>query len=115
MSPANSTPFSEIALPSRKHSSAGHAEFTKQQQVLPPDRRLKVGLIYSYAPNEAEEDGFLDEEGFETDALDKSSRDFLEAAADACWGGAECRIEREITKGSASKCDVRAVNVGAAR
>jgi type I restriction enzyme R subunit len=48
--------------------------------VLPPDRQLKVGLIYSYAPNEAEEDGFLDEEGFETDALDKSSRDFLEAA-----------------------------------
>ena len=57
-----------------------YTEFAKQQQVLPPDRRLKVGLIYSYAPNEAEEDGFLDEEGFETDALDKSSRDFLEAA-----------------------------------
>jgi type I restriction enzyme R subunit len=57
-----------------------YTEFAKQQQVLPPDRRLKVGLIYSYAPNEAEEDGFLDEEGFETDALDKSSRDFLDAA-----------------------------------
>jgi type I restriction enzyme R subunit len=57
-----------------------YTEFAKQQQVLPPDRRLKVGLIYSYAPNEAEEDGFLDEEGFETDALDQSSRDFLEAA-----------------------------------
>ena len=57
-----------------------YTEFAKQQQVLPPDRRLKVGLIYSYAPNEAEEDGYLDEEGFETDALDKSSRDFLEAA-----------------------------------
>jgi type I restriction enzyme, R subunit len=57
-----------------------YTEFAKQQQVLPPDHRLKVGLIYSYAPNEAEEDGFLDEEGFETDALDKSSRDFLEAA-----------------------------------
>ena len=47
-----------------------YTEFAKQQQALPPDRRLKVGLIYSYAPNEAEEDGFLDEEGFETDALD---------------------------------------------
>ncbi len=57
-----------------------YTEFAKQQQVLPPDRRLKVGLIYSYAPNEAEEDGFLDEEDFETDALDQSSRDFLEAA-----------------------------------
>src|SRR5262249_4718794 len=57
-----------------------YTEFAKQQQVLPPDRRLKVGLIYSYSPNEAEEDGFLDEEGFETDELDQSSRDFLEAA-----------------------------------
>ena len=56
-----------------------YTEFAKQQLVLPPDRRLKVGLIYSYAPNEAEDD-YLDEEGFETDALDKSSRDFLEAA-----------------------------------
>ena len=57
-----------------------YTEFAKQQRELPPDRRLKVGLIYSYAPNEAEDDGYLDEEGFETDALDKSSRDFLEAA-----------------------------------
>jgi type I restriction enzyme, R subunit len=56
-----------------------YTEFAKQQQVLSPDRRLKVGLIYSYAPNEAEADGYLDDEGFETDALDKSSRDFLEA------------------------------------
>jgi type I restriction enzyme R subunit len=57
-----------------------YTEFAKQHQALPPDRWLKVGLIYSYAPNEAEEDGYLDEEGFETDTLDKSSRDFLEAA-----------------------------------
>jgi type I restriction enzyme, R subunit len=57
-----------------------YTEFAKQQQALPPGRRLNVGLIYSYAPNEAEEHGYLDEEGFETDALDKSSRDFLEAA-----------------------------------
>jgi type I restriction enzyme R subunit len=57
-----------------------YTEFDKQQQVMLPDRRLKVGLIYSYSPNEAVEDGYLDEEGFETDALDKSSRDFLEAA-----------------------------------
>jgi len=57
-----------------------YTEFSKQQEALSPGRRLKVGLIYSYAPNEAEEDSFLDEEGFETDALDKSSRDFLEAA-----------------------------------
>ena len=42
--------------------------------------QLKVGLIYSYAANEAVADDFLDEEGFETDGLDQSSRDFLEGA-----------------------------------
>ncbi len=57
-----------------------YSEFARQQQELPLDRRLKIGMIYSYAPNEAEGDDYLDEEGFETEALDQSSRDFLEAA-----------------------------------
>ena len=57
-----------------------YAEFARQQQDLIPDRRLKIGLIYSYSANEPVEDGFLDEEGFETDALDGSSRDFLDGA-----------------------------------
>jgi type I restriction enzyme R subunit len=57
-----------------------YTEFKTQQESLVPDRRLKVGLIYSYAANEAVEEGALDEEGFETNELDKSSRDFLEAA-----------------------------------
>jgi type I restriction enzyme, R subunit len=57
-----------------------YTEFAEQQKALLPDRQLKVGLIYSYSPNEAEEDGFLGEEGFETEELDQSSRDFLEAA-----------------------------------
>jgi type I restriction enzyme R subunit len=55
-------------------------QFQIQQQDLPPDRRLKVGLIYSYGANEAVEDGALEEEGFEAGALDASSRDFLEDA-----------------------------------
>ncbi len=55
-------------------------EFKRQQEALIPDRRLKVALIYSYAVNEEVGDGYLDEEGFETDALDQSSRDFLEGA-----------------------------------
>jgi len=56
-----------------------YVEFKRQQEALPPDQRLKIGIIYSYAANEQLDD-FLDEEGFETDALDQSSRDFLEAA-----------------------------------
>jgi len=55
-------------------------EFTRQQQTLPPARRLKIALIYSFAANEEPEDGLLAEEAFETDALDASSRDFLDAA-----------------------------------
>jgi type I restriction enzyme R subunit len=55
-------------------------QFAIQQQDLTPDRRLKVGLIFSYASNEPEGEGYLDEEGFETGALDASSRDFLEDA-----------------------------------
>ena len=57
-----------------------YAEFSAQQEELPPDHRLKVGLIYSFAPNEEEPDGLLGDEAFETDGLDQSSRDFLDAA-----------------------------------
>ncbi|MFD0292026.1 type I restriction endonuclease subunit R [Streptomyces sp. NPDC127118] len=42
--------------------------------------RLKVALIYSFAPNEDAPDGLLGEEDFEPDGLDKASRDFLEEA-----------------------------------
>ncbi len=55
-------------------------QFAIQQQDLPPARRLKIGLIFSYAANEAEDEGYLDEEGFETSGLDGPSRDFLEDA-----------------------------------
>ncbi|WP_370893318.1 type I restriction endonuclease subunit R [Janibacter sp. GXQ6167] len=55
-------------------------QFQWQQDDLPPDRRLKVGLIYSYGANEASEDGILDDEGFEADALPVDARTFLEEA-----------------------------------
>jgi len=57
-----------------------YAEFKAQQKGTPPDRRLKVGIIYSYAANKDVADDYLDEEGFETNSLDQSSRDFLEDA-----------------------------------
>ncbi|GAA5202019.1 type I restriction endonuclease subunit R [Rugosimonospora acidiphila] len=57
-----------------------YTRFKEQQADLTPDRKLKVGLIFSYAANEAAADDYLDEEGFETGGLDQSSRDFLEAA-----------------------------------
>ena len=54
-------------------------QFELQQQDLPSDQRLKVGLIYSYAPNEAIDDALAEEE-FETDGLGFDAREFLEHA-----------------------------------
>ena len=46
-----------------------------------PTKQLKIAVIYSYAANEEEADGILDEENSEdTSALDQNSRDFLESA-----------------------------------
>lgn len=46
-----------------------------------PAKDLKIAVIYSYAANEEEPDGILDEENPEdTSRLDQSSRDFLESA-----------------------------------
>ena len=59
-----------------------YEEFRRQMQA-DPTKQLKIAVIYSYAPNEEETDGILDEENPEdTSALDKSSRDFLESAID---------------------------------
>ena len=55
-----------------------YVEFKRQLEETKRD--LTIATIYSYAANgEDPEDGLL-EEGFETDGLDQSARDFLEAA-----------------------------------
>ncbi|MDN5559442.1 MAG: type I restriction endonuclease subunit R, partial [Ruaniaceae bacterium] len=55
-------------------------QFQWQQRDLTPDRRLKIGLIYSYGPNDPVGDGILDEEAFDTDLLPQSAREDLEDA-----------------------------------
>ena len=57
-----------------------YGEFKKQQAEVIPDKRLKIGTIFSYAANEAVEDGALEEEEFETQHLTGAARDFLEVA-----------------------------------
>ena len=59
-----------------------YSEFKRQMAQLPPDKRLRVATIFSYAPNEADDGtGLPDDENSEnTDGLDKSFRDFLESA-----------------------------------
>jgi type I restriction enzyme, R subunit len=57
-----------------------YSAFKTMQSTVPSDKQLKVGIIYSFAANEAEIDGFLDEEGFDPTGLDLPSREFLEDA-----------------------------------
>jgi type I restriction enzyme R subunit len=60
-----------------------YSEFKMQMHDMPSDKRLKVGIIYSYAANEdeVEIDGILgDENSDDTSGLDLSSREFLESA-----------------------------------
>jgi type I restriction enzyme, R subunit len=69
-----------LATASIEAAKKYYATFKELQKDLPSDKQLKIGIIYSFAPNESEVDGLLPEEGFETTDLDVSSRDFLESA-----------------------------------
>lgn len=51
-----------------------YTELKKQMEQLPPDKRLKIATIFSYAPNVDIED----ETPEDTEGLDQSSCDFLE-------------------------------------
>ena len=55
-----------------------YAEFKKQ--LAENHRQFTVATIFSYTANEDDPEDILQEEGFDTDALDKTSRDFLESA-----------------------------------
>ncbi len=51
-----------------------------RRQLAESGRKLTVATIFSYSANEDDPEDALPDEGFETDALDKTSRDFLESA-----------------------------------
>ena len=60
-----------------------YAEFQRQMADIPSDKRLKVGIIYSFTVNEDDPplEGIIQDENLEdTGRLDHSSRDFLDAA-----------------------------------
>ncbi len=58
-----------------------YLEFKKQLEEKHKD--LSIATIYSFAANEEDtSDGILDDEEFETDLLDQSSREFLDFAID---------------------------------
>ena len=51
-----------------------------KKQLTEQGRKLNVATIFSYSANEADTEDVFPDEGFDTDSLDKSSRDFLESA-----------------------------------
>jgi type I restriction enzyme, R subunit len=59
---------------------AYYREFATQQSTVPSDRRLKVGLIFSYGANDPLDDGPLPEEGGDPEALPLDARAFLDDA-----------------------------------
>ncbi|MEB2808562.1 type I restriction endonuclease subunit R [Campylobacter upsaliensis] len=66
-----------------------YEEFKRQQAHLSQDEALKIGIIYSYAPNDE-----LEEENSEdTIALPKSQRDFLDAAISDYNAVFKCRFD----------------------
>lgn len=54
-----------------------------KKQLAEKHKNLTIATIFSFVPNEEDSaDGILADESFDTDALDQSSRDFLEMAID---------------------------------
>ena len=51
-----------------------------KRQLTASGRQLRIATIFSFGTNEAEIDGQLPDESFDTDGLDKTSRDFLDSA-----------------------------------
>ena len=69
-----------FATASIEAARAYYNQFAIQQEGVPSDRKLKIGLIYSYGANDPVDDGGLDEEGFDTGTLSQDARGFLEDA-----------------------------------
>lgn len=69
-----------FAVSSIEMAKLYYNEFQKQLADLPSDQKLKIATIFSYAANEEEPDGTIDENPEDTQNLDASSRDFLEKA-----------------------------------
>ena len=69
-----------FAVSSVEAAKLYYLEFQRQMKEH-PEKALKIATIYSFAPNEEEEDGLLGEENSDdTNGLDASSRDFLDRA-----------------------------------
>ncbi len=67
-----------LAVSSVEAARLYYTEFQKQMKAR-PEQAIKIATIYSFAPNEEEDNGFLGEENSDdTKGLDATSRDFLD-------------------------------------
>lgn len=70
-----------FAVSSIEMAKKYYLEFKKQLQYLPSDKQLKIATIFSFTPNEEENEDFVEDENVEdTSKLDQNSRDFLDSA-----------------------------------
>ena len=53
-----------------------------KKQLEKSNRKLTIATIFSYSANEEDPEDIMQEEEFETDGLDKTSRDFLQSVID---------------------------------
>ncbi len=72
-----------FAVQSVESAKLYYEEFQKQQEYLPEEKRLKVATIFSFAANEEPSSlGEIEEEGFETTAMNSTAKEFLAKVID---------------------------------
>ncbi|VFB15595.1 Type I restriction enzyme EcoR124II R protein [Urinicoccus massiliensis] len=68
-----------FAVQSVEAAKLYYEEFEKQQACLPPEKRLKVATIYSFAANEEQRAiGEIADENFDVSAMDSTAKEFLD-------------------------------------
>lgn len=67
-----------LAVSSITAAKKYYAELKKQ--LADRNRKLNIATIFSYSANEADPEDVFSDEDFDTESLDKSSRDFLDSA-----------------------------------
>ena len=68
-----------LAVQSIEAAKLYYEEFRKQQLELPEEKKLKIATIFSFSANEEQKAiGEIAEEEFEIDAMDLSSKEFLD-------------------------------------
>ncbi|MDK7144026.1 MAG: type I restriction endonuclease subunit R [Actinomyces sp.] len=67
-----------FATSSIEAARAYYGMFSKLQLHLPDEKKLKIGMIYSYGANDQPEDGIIEDESFDAEKLSESDRGYLE-------------------------------------